>query len=62
MKDPSNERWSVVLRGKNTQTSDEELDIHDTPSFTCHIPLTIEELLVDDVHATRDDHSEDIYI
>ena len=62
VKDPSNERWSVVLRGKNTQTSDEELGIHDTPSFTCYMPPTVEELLVDDVHATRDDHSEGIYI
>jgi hypothetical protein len=39
----------------------DSLDISETPSFSQGIPTFVEETIVDDVYATRDDHYEGIY-
>lgn len=63
--DLSNNKWSVVLQGKNNNVCDEFgdlTDIMDTPSFSIHVAPTFnEDDDVDDVHATRDDHQEGIW-
>jgi len=65
VKDPSNERWSVVIQGKN------ELDVdnHDdsivqyvnNSSLSRQLPPINEENDVDEVHTTRTDHNEGIW-
>ncbi|GAU44823.1 hypothetical protein TSUD_400420 [Trifolium subterraneum] len=46
IKDPSTERWSVVLQGKNVYGSDESgdmiLDISEIPPFSTNVPADIE--------------------
>ncbi|GAU38745.1 hypothetical protein TSUD_158760 [Trifolium subterraneum] len=66
IKDPSTERWSVVLQGKNVYGSDESgdmiLDISEIPPFSTNVPADIEENEEDDVHAAiRLDHEEGIW-
>ncbi|PNX61671.1 hypothetical protein L195_g060774 [Trifolium pratense] len=64
VKDPSNERWSVVLQGKNVHGSyeNQELDISEIPPFSSDVPTFIEENEEDDVHAAiRLDHDEGIW-
>ncbi|PNY02971.1 hypothetical protein L195_g026293 [Trifolium pratense] len=62
--DPSNEKWSVVLQGKNmhepNESLDSTLDISESP-FSQRIPTSIEETIADDVYATRHDHEEGIW-
>ena len=65
IKDPSDERWSIVIQGRN------ELDVdnHDNsiaqygnnPSFSIHLPPMNDENDVDEVHATQSDHNEEIW-
>jgi len=62
--DPSNKRnkrWLVVLQTKNMHGSDGTLDIHEIPSFSTNVTISIEENEVDIVHATRSDHEEGIW-
>jgi len=63
VKDPSNNRWSVVLQRRNMHPSDENddstLDIDDT-SFSTQRPSFTNDNEVDDVYATRYDHHEGI--
>ncbi|KAK2368893.1 hypothetical protein QL285_082056 [Trifolium repens] len=60
----SNKKWSVVLQGKtNHEPNDNEhatLDINETPSFSQRMPTLVEDTIVDEVYATRDDHQEGI--
>jgi hypothetical protein len=62
VKEPFNERWSVVLQGKNVHSSDENqdanLDVSETPPFSTNVPTFIEENEDDDVLAIRIDHVE----
>jgi len=65
VKDPSNERWLIVIRRRN------ELDVdnHDdsivqyanNSSFSRQLPPMNEENDVDEVHATRMDHNKGIW-
>ena len=65
VKDPSNERWSVVIQGRN----EPHVDNHDdsivqyanNSSFSRQLPLMNEENDVDEVHATRTDHNVGIW-
>jgi hypothetical protein len=64
VKDPSTDRWSVVLQGKNAHGNDEnqDLDIFEIPPFSTNVPTFIEEDEDDDVHsAIRLDHEEGIW-
>ena len=64
VKDPLNEKWSVVIQGKN----EPDVDNHDdsivqyanNSSFSRQLPPMNEENDVDEVHATRIDHNEGI--
>jgi hypothetical protein len=62
----SNKKWSVVLQGKtNHGPNDNEhatLDINETPSFSQRMPILVEDTIVDEVYATRDDHQEGIVV
>jgi hypothetical protein len=62
----SNKKWSVVLQGKtNHEPNDNEhatLDINETPSFSQRMPTLVEDTIVDEVYATRDDHQEGIVV
>lgn len=62
--DPSNKKWLVVLQGKNMHEPNESLnltlEILESPS-SLRIPTSIEETIVDDVYATRDNHEEGIW-
>jgi hypothetical protein len=62
----SNKKWSVVLQGKtNHGPNDNEhatLDINETPSFSQRMPILVEDTIVDEVYATRDDHQEGIEV
>ena len=62
----SNKKWSVVLQGKtNHGPNDNEhatLDINETPSFSQRMPTLVEDTIVDEVYATRDDHQEGIEV
>jgi len=65
VKDPSNERWSVVIQGRN----EPDVDNHDdsivqyanNSSFSRQLPPMNEENDVDEVHATRTDRNEGIW-
>lgn len=63
VKDPSNNRWSVVLQRRSMHPSDEiddsTLDIDDT-TFSTQRPSFTNDNEVDDVYATRYDHHEGI--
>ena len=61
IKDPSNERLSIVIHGKNQQLDADNLNVQEIPSYTSQIPMT-DEIDVDDVQATRHDHNEGIFI
>ena len=64
VKDPSNERWLVVIQGRK----EPDVDNHDdsivqyanNSSFSRQLPPMNEENDVDEVHATRTDHNERI--
>jgi len=65
VKDPSNERWSVVIQVRN----EPDVDNHDdsivqydnNSSFSRQLPPMNEENNVDEVHVTRTDHNEGIW-
>ncbi|KAL3648182.1 hypothetical protein CASFOL_007606 [Castilleja foliolosa] len=63
--DPSNKTVSVVLHGKRIISSDENdessLDVSELSSFSSGLPNINSEVVVDDVHAVRLDHSEGIW-
>nr|XP_004492197.1 uncharacterized protein LOC101504131 [Cicer arietinum] len=63
--DPSNKKWSVVLQGKSfygaNESLDSTLDVFETPPFSQRILTFVEETIVDDEYATRDDHQEGIW-
>nr|XP_004492006.1 uncharacterized protein LOC101504571 [Cicer arietinum] len=63
--DPSNKKWLVVLQGKSfhgpNESLDSTLDVFDTPPFSQRILTFVEETIVDDEYATRDDHQEGIW-
>jgi hypothetical protein len=68
VKDPSSDRWSLVLQGKNVHGSDENqdviLDVSEIPPFSTNVPINIEENEDgddDDVHVVRVDHDEGIW-
>jgi len=65
VKDPSNERWSVVIHGQNEFDVDNRDDsiaqYADNPSLCRQLPPMNDENDVDEVHATRNDHNEGIW-
>ena len=61
IKDPSNERLSIVIHEKNQQLDADNLNVQEIPSYTSQIPM-IDEIDVDDVQATRHDNNEGIFI
>jgi len=64
VEDASNERWSLVIKGRNeydgNNHDDSRVRYSDNPSFSRHLPLMNEENDVDEVLATRNDHNEEI--
>ncbi|XP_029128611.1 uncharacterized protein LOC109806195 [Cajanus cajan] len=63
VKDPCNEKWSVVLEGRTMHGTheDESLDMHETPSFSSRSFGPIADNEVDEIHAIRSDHDEGIW-
>jgi len=63
VKDPSNERWSVVLKGRMpSDTHDHSsLNLIDSPSILRRIPHLNEEVHNDEEHVTCNDHNEGIW-
>ena len=64
VKDPSNERWSVVIQGRteyDVDNHDDSIVKHADNSISRHLPPINEENDVDEVHATRNDHNEGIW-
>ena len=64
VKDPSNERWSIVIQGRTEydfENNDDSIVQHADNSLSRHISPINEENDVDEVHATRTDHNEGIW-
>ena len=65
VKDPSNERWSVVIQGRNELHVDNHDDsivqYGNNSSFSRQLPPMNEENDIDEVHGTRTDHIEGIW-
>ena len=61
MKDPTLEHWYVVLHGKKQGETIDDIENGDPCSFTPMI-INKDDDVLDDVHATRKDHNEGIYI
>ncbi|XP_020235601.1 uncharacterized protein LOC109815320 [Cajanus cajan] len=63
VRDPCNEKWSVVLEGRTMHETheDESLDMHETPSFSSTSFCAIADNEVDEMHAIRSDHDEGIW-
>ena len=61
VKDPTSEHWYVVLHGKKQGEAIGDIENGDPRSFTPMI-INKDDDVLDDVHATRKDHSEGIYI
>jgi len=64
VKDPSNERWSVVIQGRTEydfENLDDSIVQHADNSLSKHVSPINEENDVDEVHATRTDHNEGIW-
>ena len=64
VKDPSNERWSVVIQGRteyDVDNHDDSIVQHADNSISRHLPPINEKNDVDEVHATRNDHNEGIW-
>jgi len=64
VKDPSNERWSVVIQGRTEydfENHDDSIVQHDDYSLSRHVSPINKENDVDEVHATRTDHNEGIW-
>ena len=62
---PANKRWSVDLKGKTIHYTDYNdeliLDISETPSFSSNMSTLNVNNEVDDVHAVRGDHNEELW-
>ena len=62
VKDPCDERWSVVLHGKtigvNVENDDSYMDSYVSPLSTQMTPNVVGEEEADDVHANHNDHDE----
>ena len=64
VKDPSNERWSVVIQGRteyDVDNHDNSIVQHADNSFSRHLPAINEENDVDEVHVTWSDHNKEIW-
>jgi len=61
VKDPTSEHLYVVLHGKKQGEAIDDIENGDPRSFTLMI-INKDGDVLDDVHATRKDHSEGIYI
>ena len=60
VQDPTSEHWYVVLHGKKQGEVIDDIENCDPGSFTpilCILLINIDDNVVDDVHATRKDHS-----
>ncbi|KAL3639232.1 hypothetical protein CASFOL_017139 [Castilleja foliolosa] len=60
--DPSNANVSVVLHGKRIISGDDNdessLDVSEISAFSSGLPNINSEVVIDDVHAVRVDHTE----
>jgi len=64
VKDPSNERLSIVIQERteyDVYNHDDSIVQHADNSFSRHLPPVNEENDVDEVHATWNDHNEGIW-
>jgi len=61
VKDPTSEHWYVILHRKKQGEAIDDIENGDPCSFTPMI-INKDDDALDDVHATRKDHSEGIYI
>ena len=63
VRDPCNDRWSVVLEGRSMHGTHEDgsLDMHDTPTFSNRTFNEVVDNEMDDIHAIRSDHDEGIW-
>ena len=61
VKDPTSEHWYVVLHRKKPGEAIDDIENGEPRSFTPMI-INKDDDVLDDVHATRKDHSEGIYI
>jgi len=61
VKDPTSEHWYVVLHGKKQVEAIDGIENGDPRSFT-PIKINKDDNVLDDVRATRKDHTEGIYI
>ncbi|KAL3628066.1 hypothetical protein CASFOL_028168 [Castilleja foliolosa] len=63
--DPSNKNVSVVLHGKRILSGDDNdesnLDVSEMSTFSSGLPDINSEIVIDDVHAVRVDHTEGIW-
>ncbi|XP_029126195.1 uncharacterized protein LOC114914885 [Cajanus cajan] len=61
VKDPIDERWSVVLQDRSVHNFDDSTaQFWESLSFSTRMPTNNKEIEQDDVHATRNDHDEGI--
>jgi len=60
--DPANQKWSVVLEGRNMHVNDDEdcLDILETMSFSSRTIQDKVDDVTDDIHVIQSDHNEGI--
>ena len=64
VKDPSNERWSIVIKGRteyDIDNHDDSIVQHADNSFSRHLPPINEENDVHEIHATWSDQNEGIW-
>ena len=62
VKDPLDERWSVVLQGRSVHNVDDStVEFWESLSFSTRMPTNNEEIEQDDIRATRNDHDEGIW-
>ena len=61
VKDPTSEHWYVILHGKKQGKTIDDIENGDPHSFT---PMIINKYdnVVNDVHTTRKDHIDGIYV
>ncbi|KAL6583013.1 hypothetical protein OROMI_005091 [Orobanche minor] len=64
VKDPRNERLSVVIPGRSVDMNETEESTLDSCEFiplSTRLPTIVEENEVDDIHAIRNDHDEGLW-
>jgi len=61
VQDPASEHWYIVLHGKKQGEAINDIENGDPGSLTTMI-INKDDDVLDDVHATRKDHNEGIYI